>query len=60
MLAAAGFPQYVIAYFGGWCENSQSLHIYTQLGAASNERVSKTFSEGDKAALNEMRIRQTI
>ncbi len=59
MLAAAGFPQYVIAYFGGWCENSQSLHLYTQLGAASNERVSKTFSEGDKTTLNEMRIRQT-
>ena len=29
MLSAAGLPQYIIAYFGGWCEDSKSLQIYT-------------------------------
>ena len=30
MLAAAGLPQYIIAYFGGWTEDSESLKFYTQ------------------------------
>jgi hypothetical protein len=59
MLAAAGLPQYIIAYFGGWCEDSKSLQIYTQLNIASNNRVSRIFSEGDKVSLEESRIRQT-
>ena len=57
MLAAAGLPQYVIAYFGGWCEDSKSLQVYTQLNVSSNRHVSKIFSEGDKASLDETRIR---
>ena len=59
MLAAAGLPQYIIAYFGGWCEDSQSLQTYTQLNISSNDRASKIFSDGDKASLDESRIRQT-
>ncbi len=30
MMAAAGFPQYIIAIYGGWTENSTSLRIYTK------------------------------
>ena len=57
MLAAAGLPQYIIAYFGGWCEDSKSLQIYTQLNVSSNRDVSRIFSQGDKASLEETRIR---
>ena len=28
-MAAAGFPQYIIALYGGWSENSRTLKIYT-------------------------------
>ena len=60
MLAAAGLPQYIIAYFGGWCEDSKSLQTYTQLNISSNNMVSKIFSEGDRASLEETRIRHTL
>jgi len=62
MLAAAGLPQYIIAYFGGWCEDSKSLQTYTQLNisTSSNSLVSKIFSEGDRASLEETRIRHTL
>jgi hypothetical protein len=30
MLAAAGFPHYLIAYYGGWSPDSKSLKIYTR------------------------------
>jgi site-specific recombinase XerD len=59
MLAAAGLPQYIIAYFGGWCEDSKSLQIYTQLNVSSNRDVSRIFSQGDKASLEETRIRHS-
>jgi hypothetical protein len=59
MLAAAGLPQYIIAYFGGWCEDSKSLQIYTQLNVSSNSLVSSIFSKGDKVTLEEARINQS-
>jgi hypothetical protein len=40
-LAAAGFPQYIIATYGGWTENSKAMHIYTRLSTSTNELVSK-------------------
>jgi hypothetical protein len=36
-LAAAGFPQYIIATYGGWTENSKAMHIYTRLSTSTNE-----------------------
>jgi len=60
MLAAAGLPQYVIAYFGGWTEDSDSLKLYTQLNWASNDKVSKVFADGDSNDLAEARIRNHI
>jgi hypothetical protein len=30
MMAAAGFPQYLIAHYGGWTEGSKSLRTYTK------------------------------
>jgi integrase len=30
MLAAAGLPHYIIAMYGGWSQDSQSLKLYTK------------------------------
>ena len=57
MLAAAGLPQYVIAYFGGWTEGSASLKRYTQVGGGSVTMVSNIMSEGYSKDLEESRIR---
>ena len=58
MLAAAGLPQYVIEYFGGWAEGSKSLRVYAQqLGGAAVLHVSKIMSAGFGMSLEESRIR---
>jgi len=56
MLAAAGLPQYIIAYFGGWTEDSESLKFYTQLNVSSNAMVSEIFATGESRSLQEVRI----
>ena len=40
MMAAAGFPQYLIAHYGGWTEGSRSLAIYTKPSEDMLRRVS--------------------
>ena len=40
MLAAAGLPQYVIEYFGGWAEGSKSAKFYMQVSGRSVADVS--------------------
>ena len=40
MMAAAGFPQYMAALFGGWVEGSGSLKIYTRPTETMLEQVS--------------------
>jgi len=40
MMAAAGFPQYLIAHYGGWTEGSRSLAIYTKPSEDMRQRVS--------------------
>lgn len=46
MLAAAGLPQYIVAYFGGWSDQSKSLRIYTQVGSEAVNQVSRIMSTG--------------
>ncbi len=57
MLAAAGLPQYVIAYFGGWTEDSTALRRYTQVSGESVALVSSIMSSGYSKSLEESRIR---
>ena len=57
MLAAAGLPQYIIAYFGGWTEDSESLKFYTQLNVSSNMMVSEIFATGEPRSLDRFRKR---
>ena len=42
MLAAAGFPQYLIAHYGGWTETSTALKIYTRPSEEMAQRVSES------------------
>jgi hypothetical protein len=57
MLAAAGLPQYVIAYFGGWTADSKALRRYMQLGAGAVARASRIMSRGFSKSLAESRAR---
>jgi hypothetical protein len=41
MMAAAGFPQYLVAIYGGWTEGSKSLRIYTKPSEAMARTVSQ-------------------
>ena len=40
MLAGAGFPQYLIAHYGGWTTDSQALKRYVVPSEESIQRVS--------------------
>jgi hypothetical protein len=41
MMASAGFPQYLIAHYGGWAENSSALKKYIRPSDASIAMVSE-------------------
>ena len=59
MLAAAGLPQYIIEYYGGWAEDSKSLkQTYIKLAAKNAVEVSNIFSNGFNMSLEETRIRE--
>ena len=59
MLAAAGLPQYIIEYYGGWAENSKALkQTYIKLAARGASNVSAIFSNGFNMSLEETRIRE--
>jgi hypothetical protein len=59
MLAAAGLPQYIIEYFGGWADNSKALReTYIKIAAKGAGIVSEIFSKGYNSSLEEIRIRE--
>ena len=59
MLAAAGLPQYIIEYFGGWAQDSQALSkLYAKLGSEAVGRVSSIIGNGFNKSLEETRIRE--
>ena len=41
MMAAAGFPFYIIAIYGGWSQDSKTLRMYTKASEQMVELVSK-------------------
>ena len=57
MLAAAGIPQYLIEYFGGWAEGSASLKFYAQVGGKAISKVSQIMADGFNVSLAESRLR---
>ena len=61
MLAAAGFPHYVIAMYGGWSEDSKVLRLYTKASKQLVEVVSAHMAtmalvEGSKFFINDVLI----
>jgi integrase len=58
MLAAAGFPSYIIAYFGGWTEDSKTIRTYAQVGSQAVERVSLAMSQSYDNDISEARMRE--
>ena len=48
-MAAAGFPEHLIALYGGWVQGSKSLRVYiNQLTTDTREEVSAAFARGAK------------
>ena len=45
MMAAAGFPQYLIAHYGGWKADSEALKKYVRPSDESIERVSRYMTD---------------
>ena len=44
-LAASGLPQYIIAAYGGWTEDSRAMRIYTRLSLPTNAMVSTSMAQ---------------
>jgi hypothetical protein len=44
-LAAFGLPQYIIAAYGGWTEDSRAMRIYTRLCLPINAMVSARMAQ---------------
>ena len=45
MMASAGFPQYLIAHYGGWTADSEALKRYVRPSDESIERVSRYMTD---------------
>lgn len=63
MLAAAGFPQYLIAHYGGWTANSTALRRYARPSDESIALVSEfmariTLKEPSKHYIQDLMLRQ--
>ena len=46
LLASFGLPQYIIAYYGGWKEDSETLRLYARPSTGSMAIVSDCFAKG--------------
>jgi hypothetical protein len=61
-MLAAGLPQYVLAYYGGWSETSSSLRLYSGPGTDTIDQVSahmsRMASEGVGEAVTRDHIRK--
>lgn len=60
MLAAAGLPHYLIAWYGGWTENSETIKLYATLGNDAIDLVTRTMYRQGESDLSDLKIRQRI
>jgi hypothetical protein len=60
MLAAAGLPHYLIAWYGGWTENSETIKLYATLGNDAIDLVTRTMCKQGESDLSDLKIRQRI
>jgi hypothetical protein len=49
MMGSAGFPEFLIAQYGGWVEGSESLKIYIRPTFSTIDRVSSHMANGGNA-----------
>jgi hypothetical protein len=59
MIAAAGFPEYLIAHYGGWCPDSKSMRKYTAPTLQSATLVSAHMAAQAFAKTSEVYIRSS-
>jgi integrase len=60
MLAAAGLPHYLIAWYGGWTEDSSTMRMYATLGNEAISLVSSTMCRQGETDLCDIKVRQKI
>ena len=60
MLAAAGLPQYIIAWYGGWTADSTVMRLYTTLGSDAISLVTSTICNQSNKCLADLIVKQTI
>jgi len=60
MLAAAGLPQYIIAWYGGWTVDSTVMRLYATLGSDAINLVTSTMCSQSGKNLSDLIVRQTI
>jgi hypothetical protein len=48
-MASAGFPEFIIAQYGGWVEGSESLKVYIRPTRETIDRVSRHMASGGNA-----------
>ena len=49
LMASAGFPEFIIAQYGGWVEGSESLKVYVRPTRETIDRVSRYMASGGDA-----------
>ena len=59
-MAGAGFPQYLIAHYGGWAEDSESLKRYARPSDASIALVSEFMAKAAKGNLSLHHIQDLV
>jgi len=60
MLAAAGLPQYIIAWYGGWTVDSNVMRLYATLGSSAISLVTKTMCDQSSNSLADLIVRQKV
>ena len=60
ILAAAGLPQYILAYYGGWVETSESLRLYSGPGLDTVDLVSAHMSRTEGGGTKDATLRDYV
>lgn len=60
MLAAAGLPQYLIAWYGGWSSDSTTMRLYANLGQDAVNMVSSVMCKQSMSGISDQLIKQVV
>jgi hypothetical protein len=59
-LAASGLPQYIIAAYGGWIQDSRAIRVYTRLSLSTNAMVSTRMSQAASSRSAQMVVNDIL